>query len=120
MGIPALFGTTKGKEFPEVLFLPQGVPSHDTFNRVFQILDCVLLRKCLRDCCRDIIDILLEKQICIDGKKLRGENPQSRGNKGLYIVSAWVAENKLCIGQERVSDKSDAAVELKLMPFQGS
>lgn len=80
----------------------------------------MLLRKCLTDCGRDIIDILLEKQICIDGKKLRGENPQSRGNKGLCIVNAWVAENKLCIRQERVSDKSDAAVELKLMPFQGS
>jgi DDE_Tnp_1-associated len=37
-----LFGTTKGKEFPEILFLPEGVPSHDTFNRVFQILDCEL------------------------------------------------------------------------------
>jgi predicted transposase YbfD/YdcC len=102
-----LFGTTKGKEFPEILFLPEGVPSHDTFNRVFQILDCELLRKSLTDCGKDIIDILSEKQICLDGKKLRGENPQSRGNKGLYIVNAWVAENKLCIGQERVSDKSN-------------
>ena len=102
-----LFGKTKGKELPELLFLSNGVPSHDTFNRVFQILDCELLRKCLTDCGKDIIDILSEKQICLDGKKLRGENPQSRGNKGLYIVNAWVAENKLCIGQERVADKSN-------------
>lgn len=102
-----LFGTTKGKEFPDLLSLSAGVPSHDTFNRVFQIIDCELLRKCLTDCGKDIIDILSEKQICLDGKKLRGENPQSRGNKGLYIVNAWVAENKLCIGQERVADKSN-------------
>jgi hypothetical protein len=65
------------------------------------------ISKCLTDCGKDIIDILSEKQICLDGKKLRGENPQSRGNKGLYIVNAWVAENKLCIGQERVVDKSN-------------
>jgi hypothetical protein len=41
-----LFGKTKGKEFPELLILSKGVPSHDTFNRVFKILDCELLRKC--------------------------------------------------------------------------
>jgi predicted transposase YbfD/YdcC len=102
-----IFGTTKGKEFPELLSLSKGVPSHDTFNRVFQLLDCELLRQCLTDYGKDILDILSEKQICFDGKKLRGENPTSRGNKGLYIVNAWVAENKLCIGQERVSDKSN-------------
>lgn len=102
-----LFGKSKGKEFPELLSLPHGVPSHDTFNRVFKMLDCELLRQCLTDCGTDIIDILSEKQLCFDGKKLRGENPQSRGNKGLYIVNAWVAENKLCIGQERVAEKSN-------------
>ncbi len=108
-----LFGKTKGKEFPALLSLSNGVPSHDTFNRVFKILDCELLRKCLRDYGKDIIDILSEKQICFDGKKLRGENPQSRGNKGLYIVNAWVAENKLCIGQEKISDKSN---EIEAIP----
>lgn len=108
-----LFGNTKGKALTDLLSLPAGVPSHDTFNRVFQMLDCKLLRKCLSDCGKDILDILSEKQICLDGKKLRGENPQSRGNKGLYIVNAWVAENKLCIGQARVSDKSN---ELDAIP----
>lgn len=108
-----LFAKSKGKEFSDFLFLTHGVPSHDTFNRVFKILDTELLRKCLTDYGKDIIDILSEKQICFDGKKLRGENPKSRGNKGLYIVNAWVAENKLCIGQQRVSDKSN---EIEALP----
>ena len=90
-----LFAQTKAKEFPELLSLSNGVPSHDTFNRVFQILDCELLRKCLTDYGKDIMDVLAEKQICLDGKKLRGQNPTSRGNKGLYILNAWVSENKL-------------------------
>lgn len=53
------------------------------------------------------MDVLAEKQICLDGKKLRGHSPHSRGNKGLYSVNAWVSENRLCIGQHRVCDKSN-------------
>jgi predicted transposase YbfD/YdcC len=56
---------------------------------------------------RSILDILSEKQIILDGKKLKGVSPKSRGNKGLFIVNAWVAENKLCIGQGRVEGKSN-------------
>jgi predicted transposase YbfD/YdcC len=47
------------------------------------------------------------KLISFDGKKLKGVSPTSRGNKGLYILSAWVNENRLCIGQKRVKDKSN-------------
>lgn len=102
-----LFSSSKGHLLKEYLELPNGVPSHDTFNRVFQILDCVVLKKCLTDYGKEIIDILAEKQICLDGKKLKGVSPSSRGNKGLFIVNAWLSENRLCIGQERVDDKSN-------------
>ncbi|MFK8289121.1 ISAs1 family transposase [Capnocytophaga canimorsus] len=54
-----------------------------------------------------MLDTLGEKQICIDGKKIKGVNPRSRGNTGLYIVNAWVSENELCIGQKKVADKSN-------------
>lgn len=87
--------------------LPNGVPSHDTFNRVFSSLDTSVLNKCLMDCGKAILDTLGEKQICIDGKKIKGVNPRSRGNTGLYIVNAWVSENELCIGQKKVADKSN-------------
>jgi predicted transposase YbfD/YdcC len=66
-----------------------------------------VLRRCLTDCGKDIINSLLEKQICPDGKKLRGVSPTSRGNKGLYIVNAWVSANCVCIGQKKVDDKSN-------------
>jgi len=92
------------KEFIE---LRNGVPSHDTFRRVFITLHPDLLRVCLTDYGKDVVDVLAEKQICIDGKKLRGVSPTTRGNKGLHILHAWVAENRLCVGQERVDDKSN-------------
>ena len=49
----------------------------------------------------------------MDGKKLKGVSPTSRGNKGLFIVNAWLSENRLCIGQERVDDKSN---EIEAIP----
>ena len=108
-----LFGASKGHLLKDYLDLPNGVPSHDTFNRVFQILDFNVLKKCLTDYGKALIDILAEKQICLDGKKLRGVNPTSRGNKGLFIVNAWLSENRLCVGQERVEDKSN---EIEAIP----
>lgn len=92
-----LLGTTKGHLLKDYIELPNGVPSHDTFNRVFQILDCEVLRKCLTDYGKELIDILSEKQICLDGKKLKGVSPTSRGNKGLFIVNAWLSEHRLLL-----------------------
>lgn len=70
------------------------------------MIDCESLKGCLTNHGRDILDVLAEKQICLDGKKLRVQSPQSRSNKGLYIVNAWVSENRLCIGQQKVCDKT--------------
>lgn len=102
-----LFAKKHGTSLSEYLSLPKGIPSHDTFNRVFQSLDCEILREILSDYGREILNILSEKQICIDGKKLKGVNPTSKGNKGLYILNAWVGENKICVGQTKVEDKSN-------------
>ena len=84
------------------LALPNGIPSHDTFNRVFQILDYQLLDACLGQYGKELLDIIAEKPICLDGKKLRGVTPTKRGNQGLYILNAWVSENRFCIGQTKV------------------
>jgi hypothetical protein len=87
--------------------LSNGIPSHDTFRRVFSLLNPDILRRCPNDYGKDIIVLPAEKQICPDGKKLRGVSPTSRGNTGLYIVNAWVSENRLCVGQKKVEDKSN-------------
>ena len=103
-----LFAQSKGPQLGDLLDLPNGVPSHDTFNRVFQILTPELLKGCLEQHGKALLDVLAHKQIALDGKKLRGVTPHSKGMSGLFIVNAWVGENRLCIGQHRVDDKSTA------------
>ncbi|OAV68419.1 Transposase [Bacteroidales bacterium Barb6] len=102
-----LSGNTHERFLKEMIPPANGIPSHDTFNRVFSSLEPDLLRQCLKNYGRDLIGLLSEKQICLDGRKLRGVSPGSRGNTGLYIVNARVAENRLCMGQKKVEDKSN-------------
>lgn len=97
------------------LELPNGLPSHDTINRVFQLIDYQHLDACLGKYGKELLGILAEKQICIDGKKLRGVTPTKRGNQGLYILNAWVSENRLCIGQYKVEDKSNEIIALPVL-----
>lgn len=56
---------------------------------------------------RRLIDSLEGQLINIDGKKLKGNNPTSRGNSGLFILNAWVSDHGICIGQTKVMDKSN-------------
>jgi len=102
-----LFAQTRGALLPDLIDLSRGIPAHDTFNRVFQLIDPKVLREYLTQHGKAIIGELSEKQICLDGKKLKGVSPHTQGNAGLYIVNAWVSENRLCMGQQRVEDKSN-------------
>lgn len=106
-----LFARHYVPQLPDLFDLP-GVPSHDTFNRIFQVLDPSVLRRLLTQHGHELLDTLAQKQICLDGKKLRGVSPRSTGNAGLYIVNAWVSENRLCVGQQRVEDKSNEITAL--------
>ena len=102
-----LFGKTHKTFLQEYITLANGIPSEDTFERVFSAIEPDVLRVCLNDYGKDVVGLLSEKQICLDGKKLKGVSPTSRGNRGLYILNAWVAENRICVGQKRVEDKSN-------------
>jgi predicted transposase YbfD/YdcC len=110
-----LFAKTNLPLLKEYIALPCGVPSHDTFRRVFMTLEPDMLRICLSDYGKDVVGILSEKQICIDGKKLKGVSPCTRGNKGLHILNALVAENRICVGQERVDDRSNEITAIPVL-----
>lgn len=101
------FGHQRYDWLKTVLELPHGIPSHDTFNRVLQLINPDCLSSSLTADGSVLLESLSDKLISLDGKKLKGVSPRSRGNKGLYILSAWVNENRLCIGQKRVKDKSN-------------
>lgn len=101
------FGIQREEWLSTLLELPNGIPSHDTFNRVLQLIDSESFRECLNKGGSDLIDLVKGQLISFDGKKLRGENPTSKGNKGTYILSAWVNAHRLCVGEEKVSNKSN-------------
>ena len=102
-----LFAQERGAEFEDLLQFPNGVPSVDTFERVFKKLKSDSLESCLITYGKAMLEGLREKQIVLDGKKLKGASPTSKGNSGLYILNAWVSENRLCVGQKKVEEKSN-------------
>ena len=98
--------------FRKFLPLENGVPSHDTFGRVFSLIDpedvtCKMIDwiKTFRDTCGGEI-------VAIDGKALRRSGSKKNGLKMLYTVGAWAAENGLILGQTVVDDKSNEITAL--------
>jgi predicted transposase YbfD/YdcC len=100
-----------------LLELAGGIPTHDTFNRVLQRIEPKALGKALAEDGQVLLDTLNEKQVILDGKKIKGASPTSKGNSGLYILSAWVGENCLCVGQTKVEDKSNEITEPRWLLF---
>ena len=82
-------------------------PSPDTFERLMSAVCPEELRRCLSEHGRSFLSSLGEKQVAIDGKKLRGASPRTTGTRGDYILSAYVTENHLLVGQESVTDKEN-------------
>lgn len=95
------------------LELPNGIPSKYTIERVVESVDPSQLGACLDACRRDITESLSGKHVIFDGKKLRGDNPRSRGCNGLYMMNAWVSETEITLAEERVEDKTN---ELTVLP----
>ncbi len=85
-----LFGKERSEELSSLLALPNGVPSADTFERVFKRLDSQAFEQCLHHYGQALLSDLSEKQLILDGKKLKGASPTSLGNSGLYLLNAWV------------------------------
>jgi hypothetical protein len=83
-----LFGKERAGQLPGFLVLPNGIPSVDTFERVFKRLDSGAFEKCLHDYGPALLSDLSEKQLILDGKKPKGVSPASLGNSGLYLLNA--------------------------------
>src|SRR6516162_609431 len=87
------------------LELPNGIPSHDTFERVFDRLKPHAFQACFRDWVQAISTALRIKHIAIDGKTLRGSGSAKLGP--LHLVSAWATAQHLSLGQVAVDAKSN-------------
>lgn len=99
------FGKAKEDWLRTFLELPNGIPSHDTFNRVFSAIDPDAFLACFVRWTRGVCTALEGEIVAIDGKSLR--RAHNDGDRLPHIVSAWAAENGLTLGQVKVDDKSN-------------
>jgi predicted transposase YbfD/YdcC len=117
------FGKAKKKWLSTFLELPNGIPSHDTFGRVFARLDPEAFQRSFINWVQAISDITQGEVIAIDGKKLRRSHDKGLGKAAIHMVSAWAAVNHLVLGQLKVDSKSNEITAipalLKLLEIKG-
>ena len=102
-----LFGKSKKEWLRGFLALPNGIPSHDTFGRVFARLDAQQFEQCFIDWVRDVSELTEGGIVSIDGKTVRRSHDRSAGKAAIHMVSAWASANHLLLGQVKVDDRSN-------------
>jgi len=102
-----LFGQSKEQWFRKFLELPHGIPSHDTFSRVFALIDTEQFQESFRDWIAAVEERTGGEIVALDGKQLRRSHDKAKGKKAIYMVSAWASENSLVLGQQKVDDRSN-------------
>ena len=117
------FGKAKEDWFRRFLKLPHGIPSHDTFGRVFSLLDPEQFSTCFMDWVRSMSELAQGEVVAIDGKTLRGCHDRARGRGPLHMVSAWATEHRMVLGQTRTSAHSNEITAipelLKVLELEG-
>lgn len=101
------FGKAKYDWFKQFLELPHGIPSHDTFGRVFALLDAEQFEKCFVEWVQVGNEVTEGQTVPVDGKTLRRSHDKTLGKKALHMVSAWASENRLVLGQVKTDEKSN-------------
>jgi predicted transposase YbfD/YdcC len=117
------FGRQKQEWLSQYLELPNGIPSHDTFGRVFAMIKPEEFQQSFMEWVRAIHEITQGQVIGLDGKQLCGSQDASLGKRAVYMVSAWAEANHLVLGQRKVADKSNEITAipelLKLLEIHG-
>ena len=104
------FGHAKHDWFKTFLRLPNGIPSHDTFNRLFAALDPQAFLDCFRRWTQSLRAAIPQEIVALDGKALRRALNGDQSVK--YMVSAWAEDNGLVLGQLKVAAKSNEITAL--------
>lgn len=107
------FGAAKYEWLKTFLELPNGIPSHDTFGRVFSLLDPEEFETCFRNWISSLNINMENEIIAIDGKTLRGSHAKKKGISALHLVSAWAANSHVMLGQVKTEEKSN---EIEAIP----
>lgn len=103
----ATFGTAKQDWFRKFLELPHGIPSKDTFRRVFAALDPEEFNQCFFEWVALVNPNIKNEFINIDGKTLRRSHDSRLGKSAIHMVSAWANKAGLTLGQVKTDEKSN-------------
>lgn len=101
------FGHAKYDWLKRFLDLTHGIPSHDTFGRVFGRLDAQQFEDVFVSWVQTVAEKTQGQVIAIDGKTVRRSHDHNLGKKAIHMVSAWASANRLVLGQVKVDEKSN-------------
>lgn len=101
------YGKAKESWFRSFLRLPHGIPSHDTFGRVFSLIDPHEFQRAFVSWIRAISQLSKGEIVAIDGKRLRHSYDDHLGKAAIHRVSAWATQNRLVLGQLKTDQKSN-------------
>jgi predicted transposase YbfD/YdcC len=101
------YGKAKREWFATFLDLPNGIPSHDTFGRVFAALDPNQFEQCFLAWVQSTVALTDGAMIACDGKTVRRSHDRGAGKAAIHMVSAWASANRLVLGQRAVDEKSN-------------
>lgn len=102
-----IFAIKREAWFRKFLELPNGIPSHDTFERTFRWIDPKQFEKCFVHWVREIALLADRSIVAIDGKTMRGAFDTDDKKSPIHIVSAWASENGMVLGQVKTDEKSN-------------
>lgn len=101
------YGKSKEKWLGPFLPLANGIPSHDTFGKVFAMLDAEEFQTSFIRWVQAVLSVTQGQVIAIDGKTARRSHDKTIGKDAIHMVSAWASENGITLGQRKVDDKSN-------------
>ncbi len=111
-----MFGEAKQAWFARFLPLPHGIPSHDTFGRVFRHLNPEVFEQCFKEWTQALCQLTAGRLVALDGKYLRRSKDNRVQQDALHLVSAWASENALMLIQSRVEEgENEIPTLLKLL-----
>jgi predicted transposase YbfD/YdcC len=101
------YGNAKKDWFATFLELPNGIPSHDTFNRVFSLINPDEFQRCFLGWIQAAANITKGQVIAFDGKTLRRSYDKKSNKAAIHMVSAWASKSRLVLGQVKTEEKSN-------------
>jgi predicted transposase YbfD/YdcC len=107
------FGHEREDWLKQFLELPEGIPSHDTFNRVFRLLDPVQFQACFLSWMPAVAAATAGEVVAIDGKALRRSCDKGTAKRAIHMVSAWATAKGVVLGQRKGDAKAN---ELTAIP----